>query len=286
MHDQDEWQVADRAAELYQRYLVPAVTERWAADLVGRAGLRHAERVLDVACGTGVVARLAAERVGAGGRVVGLDVNPGMLAVARSLPPVPGPAIEWHMASVLALPFAGATFDAVFCQLGLQFFPDPALALREIRRVLGPGGRLALNVFAELERNPAARALADAVDRHLGDRASLAKRSEHALADAGRLRTLLRNADFDGIVVSRVRKAFRFASAREWVGIQLAATPLAALVADWDAADLRLLLDALAAEVGAAAGVTAGDDVFTLTQEVHVALASAGHPTQTSSSQR
>src|SRR5262245_23622242 len=129
MRGQAEWQVAERAAELYQRYLVPAVTAPWAADLVARAQLRAGERVLDVACGTGVVARLAAERVGAGGRVVGLDVNAGMLAVARSLEPVPGAAIEWCEASVLEMPFAPATFDVALCQFGLQFFPDRPLAL-------------------------------------------------------------------------------------------------------------------------------------------------------------
>jgi len=103
--------------------------------------------VLDVACGTGVVTRAAAERVASGGRVAGIDLNPGMIAVARSLPPTAGAAIEWHEASALALPFADSGFDVVLCQQGLQFFPDKALALREMRRVLRPGGRLALSVW-------------------------------------------------------------------------------------------------------------------------------------------
>ena len=108
------------------------------------------ERVLDVACGTGIVARLAAGRMGSGG-VVGLDINPGMLAVARSLPPGPGPAIEWHEGSVLDMPFPEGSFDICLCQLGLQFFPDRAAALREMRRVLRTGGRLALSVFSALK---------------------------------------------------------------------------------------------------------------------------------------
>ena len=86
MGEQEQWQVAGSAPELYQRYLVPAITSLWARDLVDWSELRAGERVLDVACGTGVVARIAADRVGATGRVAALDINPGMLAVARALP--------------------------------------------------------------------------------------------------------------------------------------------------------------------------------------------------------
>ena len=129
MSDQEQWQLDGSAPELYQRYLVPAITAVWAADLVDQAAPRPGERILDVACGTGVVARAAAERVGGTGRVAALDINPGMLAVARSLPAAPGPAIAWHEGSVLALPFPDAAFDVVLCQIGLQFFPDRSAAL-------------------------------------------------------------------------------------------------------------------------------------------------------------
>jgi ubiquinone/menaquinone biosynthesis C-methylase UbiE len=261
------------AAELYHRYLVPAVTAPWAADLLTRAGLRRDERVLDVACGTGVVARMAAERVGAGGRVVGLDINHGMLAVARTLPVVRGAEIGWLEGSVSALPFTERTFDAVVCQLGLQFFPDRPQALREIRRVLAAQGRLALNVFSEIERNPAAHALADALERHLGEGTSLAKRSEHALADTEELRALLTAGGFDRVVIQTARKAIRFPSVREYVRIQVTATPLAALTAALEAADVDQLLDALSADLAAAPGVVVEHDLFAFPQEVHVALA-------------
>src|SRR5439155_11949491 len=104
-------------------------------------------RVLDVACGTGVVARAAAERVGAAGRVIGIDLNPGMIAVARSLPEPAGASIEWVERSALDLRLQDATMDVALCQQGLQFFPDKALAMREMRRVLARGGRLALSVW-------------------------------------------------------------------------------------------------------------------------------------------
>ena len=116
------WQLEGSAAELYQRYLVPAITTKWAEDLVGRARPRAGEAVLDVACGTGVVARLAAKAVG-NGQVTGLDLNAGMLAVARGVPSEGAP-ITWIEGSALDLPFPADQFDVVLCQLGLQFFPD------------------------------------------------------------------------------------------------------------------------------------------------------------------
>ncbi len=101
--DPERWQLEGASAELYERYLVPAVTLPWAVDLVDRVGVRRGDRVLDVACGTGAVARVAAERVGDSGRVAGLDVNRGMLAVARSLQPAGAARIEWHEGSALEL---------------------------------------------------------------------------------------------------------------------------------------------------------------------------------------
>ncbi|MER8800707.1 methyltransferase domain-containing protein [Mesorhizobium sp. M0998] len=123
MAQQEQWQLEGSAADLYERYLVPAITALWAADLMDRAAPQSGERILDVACGTGVVARSAAERMGSG-QVVGLDINTGMLAVARSLPRGAGARIDWHEGSALEMPFPDSAFDLVLCQLGLQFFPD------------------------------------------------------------------------------------------------------------------------------------------------------------------
>ena len=134
MSDHEHWQLDGSAPELYERYLVPAITRIWASDLIDRAGPKPGKSLLDVACGTGVVARLAAERMRTG-RVVGLDLNEGMLAVARSVP-ITGAPIEWREGSALSLPFENRSFDLVLCQLGVQFFPDRSLALREMKRVL------------------------------------------------------------------------------------------------------------------------------------------------------
>ena|SRR5690348_1105279 len=273
MSEQKQWQLAGSAPELYQRFLVPAVTAIWAADLVGQAALRPGERVLDVACGTGVVARIASERVGNTGQVAALDINAGMLAVAQSLPPVIGARISWHEGSVLALPFAAAMFDVVLCQLGLQFFPDRPAALQELRRILVSNGRLALNVFGPIEHNPATFALANALDRRIYPGASEAKRAEHMLADTGELGMLIAAADFRDVEVRTVSKLVQFSSPAEYVRIQLAATPLATLIAQYDAASKESLVATLIEDVSAELAPYFGDEGLCFPQEVHSVLA-------------
>ncbi len=272
MREHEDYQVDGSAPALYQRHLVPAVTAVWAADLVERAQPRSGERVLDVACGTGVVARLVAGRM-ASGLVVGLDINGGMLAIAQSLSPIEGASIEWCAASALQMPFADARFDLVLCQLGLQFFPDRGAALRDMRRVLGPDGRLALSVFSAIERTPAANALATALDRHLGATASVVKRSEHALADPAMVRALVTGEGFRDVVLATVTQAIRFASAADYVRIQLTATPMAGLVRDMERARRETLVAAIAQEVASATGADAPNAPLCFTQEAHVLLA-------------
>jgi SAM-dependent methyltransferase len=118
----------------------------------------------DLACGTGVAARIAAQRVGPGGEIVGFDLNAPMLSVARSLDPVPGARIRWRWGNAEDLPFLDLSFDAVLCHQGFQFFPDRAKAALEIARVLRPGGRLALSVWCGPDRNPLAHALIAALE--------------------------------------------------------------------------------------------------------------------------
>ena len=169
----------------YERYFVPAIGAPLGHDLIELAELRPGEHVVDVACGTGFVTRLAAQRIGGGGAVAGVDVNPGMLQVARSV--AADTAIEWHEASAEALPLGDATFDVALCQMGLQFFPDRQGALREMRRVLRPGGRIILNVPGPTP--PPLAVLVQALRRHIGPRqgvssqpsaASTTRRGSHA----------------------------------------------------------------------------------------------------------
>ena len=228
--DTEHYQMqGDAPALLYERYLVPVIASRWADDLVERGAPKSGERVLDVACGTGIVARTAARGIQMG-RVAALDINPGMLSVARSLPMESAVQIEWYEGSVLDMPFPEASFDLVLCQLGLQFFPDCLQALREIFRVLVPTGRLVLSVFREIERTPMAHAFAEALDKHLKPGASKLKRVEHGLSDAGELRQLATDAGFQEANVVPAIQIIRYSETREYVRVQLIATPQAGLL--------------------------------------------------------
>src|SRR5690606_18640620 len=121
---------------------VPAIARPAADPLLAAADLRPGERVLDVACGTGVIARLAAAEVGPDGAVAAIDLAPDMIEVARREPAPSGTAIDWHVGDAAALPFDDAGYDAVLCQMGLMFMTDRPAALAEMRRTLRPGGRL------------------------------------------------------------------------------------------------------------------------------------------------
>jgi SAM-dependent methyltransferase len=272
-HGEERWQLEGDAAEFYQRHLVPAVTAGRAADLVERVGLRPGERVLDVACGTGVVARAAAGRVGRTGHVAGIDINAAMLAVARSLPAGPGAGIGWFEGSALGLPFPAGCYDVVLCQLGLQFFPDQSAALAEMRRVLVTGGRLGLTVYGPIEHNPATFVLARALDRHLGPGAAVTKRAEHALADPALLRTLAVGAGFSRIQIVTETRIVRFASAADYVRVQLTATPLARLLSQHAEGPARPLAQTLIADVATALQAYRADDGLAFPQEAHILLA-------------
>lgn len=141
-------------AETYERSIVPYLFRPWAQVLLDRASVQPGERVLDVACGTGIVAREAAKIVGSAGQAVGVDVNPAMLAVAQEAAAGEGISVEWRESDASDLPFSDESFDAVFCQQGLQFFPQRDSATRKMHRVLVPGGRALVSVWRDLELHP------------------------------------------------------------------------------------------------------------------------------------
>ena len=219
------------APENYERYFVPSIGAPLASDLVDIAALRPGERVLDVACGTGVVARLASQQVGATGTVAGLDVNPAMLAVAASTTP-PDMSIKWHEASAEAMPLPDASFDVVLCQMGLQFVADKHAALREMRRVLASGGRLILNV-----PGPAPRPLAimgEALARHIGPEAAGFVHHVFSLHDTAELENLTSTAGFRDVSTQSDVKQLRLPAPKEFLWQYVHSTPLAAAVAQVD----------------------------------------------------
>lgn len=232
MSQQMDWTAyGGSAAEIYERHIVPAIFGPWAEDLLVLAAPQAGERVLDVACGTGVVARLAAQRVSPSGTVVGLDLNPGMLTVARTLRLPPGAQIEWREGNVSAIPLPDGAVDLVLCQQGLQFFPDRPGALREMRRVLGPRGRMALSVWRPMQHSPGFAALAIALGRTISPEAAAIMQGPFSLGSADDLRTLNTGAGFRDVALQSASKALRFPSPEEFVRRYVAATPLAAMVA-------------------------------------------------------
>lgn len=200
--------------------------------LVDAAYLAPGERVLDVACGTGVVARVAAKHVGPTGRVVGVDLSPGMIAVARALPAPVGAPIEWLEQSALDLQLKDASFNAVLCQQGLQFFPDKAVALKEMRRVLDHGGRLALSVWNStgLYNNAVGDALARLVGNEVADRFNASRQ----VPTAEDLRYLATEAGFSAIDVRVSRIDVHLPRLDKFVLNHLAATPVASAIAAAD----------------------------------------------------
>ena len=165
--------VAQSLGANYDKYLVPTIFGPWAADLVALAAPQPGERILDAACGTGAVAREAVHVLGASGRVTGLDLNAGMLTIAREHDPQG--SVQWQEGSVQAMPFPDGVFTLLLCQQGLQFCPDRAAALREMYRVLASGGRLVLSVWRAMERTPGFLALSQALARHVSPEAEIGR---------------------------------------------------------------------------------------------------------------
>ena len=215
----------------YERFFVPAIGAPLAAGLIRNAQLRPGERVLDVACGTGVVARLAAQQVGTAGTVAGLDVNPGMLAVARSVAPASVP-IEWHEAGAEAMPFADASFDVVLCQMGLQFMPDKAAALREMRRVLVRGGRLLLNAPGPTPQ--LFSIMGEALARHVSAEAAGFVNQVFSLHNTAEIQDLVSGVGLHDVSVQSDTKTLCLPAPEEFFWQYLHSTPLAGAVAQVD----------------------------------------------------
>jgi SAM-dependent methyltransferase len=163
----ESFQIPLEAAELYESAFVPGFFAQWAPLLCDAAGVSPGDEVLDVACGTGIVARTASDRVVPGGRVVGVDLNEAMLTVARRV----APHLEWRQGDVAALPWPDATFDRVLCQMALMFFPDRTAALSEMARVARPGGTVAVLVPSRLDLQPAFRPLLEMIAGYAGPEA-------------------------------------------------------------------------------------------------------------------
>jgi ubiquinone/menaquinone biosynthesis C-methylase UbiE len=257
------WQLEQDSALAYEQYLVPAIFDQFARSLVALAAPAPGERVLDLACGTGVVARHAAPLVEPDGQVTGVDVNPAMLAVASAN----APGVEWREADAARLPFGDGEFDVGLCEQALMFFPDRAAALGELRRVLAPGGRFAISVWRGLEHNWAYEAFAVALERHAGADAGAMMRSPFRGWDAEELRGELAAAGFRDVRVWLEIGVEEWPSSAELVRREAASSPLAGPIGALAEADR----EALVADVAQALRDYTDDERVVFAIETHVA---------------
>ena len=226
-------QYGANAAENYEKYFVPTIGSAFATAVLGAARVQRGEHVLDVACGTGIVSRLAAEQVGPKGTVVGLDINPGMLAVARSNRSSGAP-IEWHEGNAESLPLKDGSFDVVVSSLGLQFVSDKPAALHEMSRVLTPRGRVAIATVGPTP--PMFAILEQALARHVKPEAAGFVRAVFSLYESKELEALADGAGFRDIEVRSEPRTIRLPAPADFLWEYVHSTPLAAAVAQIDEA--------------------------------------------------
>ncbi len=193
--------------QAYEQYMVPGIMIPGVALMLNYAQPQARERVLDVACGTGIVARTVAPLVGAQGIVTALDINPAMLKVARAQPIPEGASIDWREGSALSLPFPDASYDLVLCHQGLQFFPDKVAALHEAKRVLVSGGRVLINVQQSLQLNPVYQTFNDVLIGHMRIPALAAP---FAFGEIEPLHNALTEAGFHDVEVIPVSHSIQF----------------------------------------------------------------------------
>jgi SAM-dependent methyltransferase len=203
--------------------LVPTLFGPWAAEVVERAAPQPGEAVLDVGCGTGPAARFTADLVKPSGNVIGLDLDAGMLEVARLSAEREGRQVDWRQADVTEMPFADLNFDVVFCCQGLQFFPDKLTALQEMRRVLKSDGRLAASIWRDVTLCPGHLAVSQALAQQSGS--TPAPMPPFSLANANEIKSLVQAAGYREIDIASVRKISSFKSASEFVDVLAAGAP-------------------------------------------------------------
>ena len=267
MNQPERWQMSGSEPESYELYRVPRQFGPQARRLLENVPLRPGDQVLDVACGTGVVARLAADRVAPSGRVVGIDLNDAMLAVARAHAPDTGALIEWRQGDADALPFSEAAFDAVLCQQGLQFMPDKLGAVREMRRVAVPGGIVALNVSGAPSRYNIA--LAEALTKHVDATVATRSLAPFSLANPAVLRGILIDAGLRAIDIRTVVLTRRVEPTQEWLLQDSGAMPYSAAIAGLDAVVRAAMIREIAAKLKDLWDV----ESFAVPTEIHLAYA-------------
>jgi len=261
------WQLGGDAPHAYDTHIVNTFMQGYSRRLVEAAAIEKGSRVLDVACGTGIVSRLAAKKVGPEGNVVGFDLNAAMLARARTSGEY-ADTIDWREGSVADMPFEDARFDRVLCQHGLQFFPDKHAALAEMHRVLAPGGRLLVSVWRSIEHCPWQAAIGDAISHKVGEEPAALVRAAFSFGDAEQLRQCLLDAGFHDVEIRVEAETIRHASLEEYIPGYIAATPAAGAIANVDAT----VQGAIISDVRDALGAYRVGDGLAAPIEAHLAI--------------
>ena len=227
--DTDEtFQIPLEAAETYERDFVPALFAEWAPITLGGVSLDPGDRLLDIACGTGIVSRTAHDTWGGAITVTGVDLNQAMLTVARRM----APAIEWVEGDAARLPMDDDSFDAATCQMAFMFLPDRRGALTEMARVVRPGGRLAVLVPAGLEAQPAYAPFVEVAVGHSGEDARTMLGTYWNCGDADAFTGVATEAGWADAAAVTTLGAARFTSIEAFVDTELDATPLGERITD------------------------------------------------------
>ena len=255
--------------ENYERTQVPSVFEPLALMFIELMALRPGQRVLDIACGTGIVARKAAPVVGPTGFVVGVDFNPNMLVVARQNAPADGAQIEWREGDAASLPCSDAEFDVVLCQQGLQFFPDKVGALREMHRALKEEGIVGICVWCSVEHSPFHFAIAQALRRHCGEAIAQQFQAPFGFGDSDALKAAMIEAGFRNPSIHVETVVRRLLPAEKSVPSSFASTPVGTAIAALEAGTI----DTIVADVAAALSEYGDKAGLTVPQPTHIAIA-------------
>lgn len=242
MDNSETGQVTESAAKVYEEFFVPALFEDWASRVADAAKISSGQHVLDVACGTGVLTSEIAQRVGSSGSVVGLDLNQGMLTIAKSK----AFKIKWQQGNAEALPFDNDSFDAVVCQFGLMFFENRHAALKEMFRVLKQGGHLAIAVWDSLENIPGYAILTELLERLFGDEARKAMEAPFVMGDTKMLQSLFEDVGLDSPQIETHQGTACFPSIESWLYTEVKGWTLSEMIDD---AQYKLLLESAEKEL-------------------------------------
>lgn len=227
MTDADRGQVNATAAEIYDDFFVPALFGQFTDPVLHHAGVAEGERVLDVGCGTGILARAARAQVGANGHVAGIDPNEGMLSVARRAQT----SVDWRTGTAESLPFDAGAFDRTICQFSAMFFRDRATALDEMARVTRTGGSVTTVTWSSLDQTTGYAAMVSLIADELGPEAANALRAPFVLGEHEQIRAMVSRIGTD-LRIDEIQGTARFSSIADWVHTDVRGWTLADLVDD------------------------------------------------------